>query len=197
MADRLDHPSHLAVAALVEDELEARAGEPPHPGRGRSAVLELDALGELAQDPVRRLLPRLDLVDLLDPVARMRQPVRERTVVREQEHPAGVDVEPPDRHDARGVVDEVDDRRPALRVARGRDDARRLVQEHVAERLLRDPLTVDLDDVGARDERVQLAGLAVDPDAPRLDQLVGGATRGDTRAGEIGVQSHQQECCRL
>ena len=49
MADRLAHPAHLAVAALVEDELEAGRTEPAHARGRREPVLELDALGERAQ----------------------------------------------------------------------------------------------------------------------------------------------------
>ena len=73
--------------------------------------------------------------------------MRERAVVREQERTGRVDVEPADRDDAGVVLDEADDGRPALGVAGGRDDARRLVQEHVGEPLLRDRLSVHLDGV--------------------------------------------------
>ena len=93
----------------------------------------------------------------------MREPVRERAVVREQERAGRVDVEPADRDDAGLVLDELDDRRPALWVARGRDDARRLVQEHVREPLLRDGLAVDEHDRAGLDERVQLAAARRSP----------------------------------
>ena len=120
----------------------------------------------------------------------MREPVRERAVVREQERARRVDVEPADRDDPRLVLDEADDGRPALRVARGRHDPRRLVQEHVGERLLRDRPPVDLDGVGGLHERVQLPGLAVDAHAAGLDQLVGLPARRDAGAREVGVQPH-------
>jgi len=39
VADRLEHPPHLAVASLVEDELEPRRAEERDPrGRGRPVV---------------------------------------------------------------------------------------------------------------------------------------------------------------
>ena len=44
--DRLAHPSYLAVAALVQHELDARAAELPCPRRSSDAVLELDARRE-------------------------------------------------------------------------------------------------------------------------------------------------------
>ena len=101
--------------------------------------------------------------------------MRERPVVRQQQDAGRVGIEPADRHDAGRVIDELDDRRPALRVAGGRHDSGRLVQQHVREPLQLDALSVDLDAVARGDERVQLSGLAVDAHAPGLDQLVGGA----------------------
>jgi hypothetical protein len=98
--------------------------------------------------------------------------VRELAVVREQKCAGRVGVEAADRDDAGGVVDKADDGRPALGVARGRDGSGGLVQEHVGQRLEGDALAVELDAVAALDERVQLAGLAVDRDAAGLDQLV-------------------------
>ena len=198
MADRLAHAAHLAVAALVQHELELPGAEPAYTRRRSDAVLELDSLGEPAQRLVVRLLPRLDLVDLLDAVARVRKPVRERAVVREQEHAGRVDVEPPDRDDPRLVLDERDDGRPALRVAGRRDDARGLVQEHVGEPLLRDRPAVHLDDVPRLDERVQLARLAVHAHAAGLDQLVRLAAGGDTRprAGTRSDPHRRSVVCR-
>ena len=146
---------------------------------------------ELRQRLVGRIALDLGDVDLVDLVARVREPVGELAVVGEQEHTGRVGVEPADRDDARRMVDEVDDRRPAARVARRRDDPGRLVQEHVGELLLRERLPVELDPVTRRDERVQLPGLAVDRDAAGLDQLVGTAPGGDAGAGEPGIQAHR------
>jgi hypothetical protein len=89
--------------------------------------------------------------------------------------PRGVGVEPADGDDAGRVADEPDHGRPALRVARGRDDPGRLVEQHVGQPLLRHTATVDLDLVAVGDERAQRADLAVDADATLLDQLVGAA----------------------
>ena len=86
---------------------------------------------QLLQRLVVRLALDLGDVRLLDAVARVREPVRERPVVREQERPGRVHVEPSDGNDARLVGHELDDRRPSLRIARCRDDARRLVEQDV------------------------------------------------------------------
>ena len=151
MADRLAHPPHLVLAALVQDELDARRGRAGARGPARCGRPRARPPRAAAGAPRRRApLDVGDLVDLLDAVARMREPVRERAVVRQQQRAGRVDVEPPDRHDARLVADERDDGRPPLRVARGRDDAGRLVQEDVRRALLLDPLAVHLDDVACR-----------------------------------------------
>ena len=99
----------------------------------------------------------------------------ELAVVREQERARRVGVEAADRDDARLGRDELDDRRPALRVAGGRDDAGGLVEEQVREPLPRDLAAVHLDAVGGGDERCSAARLAVDPDPAGLDQVVGAA----------------------
>ena len=192
--DRLAHPPHLAVAALVEHELHPRAAELTGAGRSRDAVLELDAVRERRHGGGRQVSLDVGDVGLLDAVARMRQPVGEVAVVREQQHAARVDVEPSHRHDAGVVPDEVDDRRAALRVARRRDDAERLVEQDVRELLLADAVAVDLDDVPGGDEGVELTALTVDRDPARLDQLVCGAAGGDAGAREVAVEAHRGHC---
>ena len=112
----------------------------------------------------------------------MHEPVRELAVVREEERPGRVHVEPPDRDDAVLVRDELDDRGPALRILRGRDDAGGLVQEDVGERLEAHALAVHLDHVPALDERREPGDLAVHGHAPGLDQLVGPTAGSDSGA---------------
>src|SRR3954451_18532966 len=60
VAHRLAHPPHLALAALVDRDLELARADPPHARRGGAAVVELDAL---AQPPQRRLADTPDGVD--------------------------------------------------------------------------------------------------------------------------------------
>ena len=70
MPDRLAHPPHLPVAALVEHELDARAAELPRPrGRG-DAVLELDPRRERRDRGRRQVALDVGDVGLLDAVAR-------------------------------------------------------------------------------------------------------------------------------
>ena len=190
VADGLEHPSHLTVPAFVEHELERRRPEAAdRRGSGR-AVVQLDALRQPCNDVVARLSDDLGDVGLLDAVPRMGESMSERPVVGEEQHTRRVAVEPADRNDADVASDEVDDGRPPLRVTGRRDRAPRLVEKHVPERLSPDLATVDDDDVGTRDERVELTGPPVDRHPARLDQLVGAASRGDPGAGEIRVEAH-------
>ena len=145
---------------------------------------------------VARVALDLDLVDLLDAVSRVREAMRQRPVVREQERAGRVGVETPDGDDACVVTDEVDDGRPSLRVARSGHDAGGLVQQHVRERLRCHRATVDLDPVSLLDERVQLARLPVHGDPAGLDQLVGASARGDARPREVRVQAHSSSTLR-
>ena len=96
-------------------ELDPPAGEPASPGGRRAAVLELDALRRAGERLRGRVALDLGDVDLLDLVARVGEPVGELAVVREEQRAGRVGVEPADRDDARGVVDER--RRPSA--ARG------------------------------------------------------------------------------
>ena len=69
-------------------------------GRRGGTVVELDAFGEPLERLVGRLAFDLGLVDLLHLVAWVREPMRELTVVREQEGAGRVGVEPADRQHA-------------------------------------------------------------------------------------------------
>jgi len=176
MADVLAHPPDLALAALVDRQLERVRSDAGHP-RGRGPpVVQLDSG---AQRPHRRVAHRRPrhhgAICLGDLEARVGQPVGELAVVGEEDQAGGVGVEPADRIQPLGPTDELDHRRPPLRIARGRDDARRLVDRvHDApDRVGADPPAVDRDVV----VRVDAAGrvehrLTADPDAPGPDDLL-------------------------
>jgi len=116
MADGVEHPLDLAVTAFVDRQLDRVRAEPARLSGGGAAVVELDACFEPLECLVGRLALDLGDVGLLDAVARVREPVRELPVVREQQRACRVDVETPDRDDARLVRDELDDRRPSSRL---------------------------------------------------------------------------------
>src|SRR5581483_3319515 len=99
-------------------------------------------------------------------------------------------VEPADRDEPRLVLDQSDHGRPALRIARRRDDPARLVEQDVGERLPREPHPVELDDVSTLHEGVQLAGLTVDEDPAGPDQLVRPPARRDAGTREERIEPH-------
>ena len=103
--------------------------------------------GQLRERLVGRFAFDLGLVDLLDLVAGMREPVREVAVVREQKRAGRVRVEPADRDDSRLVLDESDDGRAAVRIARRRHDAARLVKKNICDSLRHKQASVEVDDI--------------------------------------------------
>ncbi len=111
----------------------------------------------------------------------------EVAVVGEQQHSAGVEVEPPDRHQPHAdVPDVVDDRGSSLRVAERAHDVLRLVQCDVDERLGLDAAAVHFHaraaGIGARAELGHHP--TVDFHATGHDQLLGGASRCNSCAGQ-------------
>jgi hypothetical protein len=110
-----------------------------------------------------------------------------RTVVREQERSGRVGIQAPDRDDAALMAHQADDGRPPLRIAGRRHDPSRLVQKDVGERLRLHRAPVQLHAIAPLDEGRQPGDLAVDPDAPGTDQLLGATPRGDSRPREVSV----------
>ncbi len=188
------HPLDLVLSPFVDRELEERAvpaaAQHSYACGRRAAFLELDPLGEPSECVCTRLPLDESLVDLLDLVAWMGKLVCQSTVVRQQQRSGRVGVEPADGNDAGGMGDQTDDRRAALRIAGRRDDPGRLVQEDVGEGLQDDTSLIDLHPVATPDLRGELSRGTVDPDPPRLDQLVGTAARSDPRTRQEHVQSH-------
>ncbi len=184
------HALDLVAPAFVQRELDLRRTEATHlRGRG-AAVLELDAAGERSKRSRIRIAVELDFVDFDYAVTRVGESVGERSIVRQQERPRGVEVEPADRYDARAVANQVEDRGAPSGVAGRGNDSRRLVKEHVGTALSRHGPPVELDAIARLDERVQLSTAAVHPHAAGFDQLVGSASRGDAGSREERVQAH-------
>ena len=139
MADRLAHLPHLPVAPLVDGDRRSvgltglAAAVQLDLGRRRAAAVDHDA----AREPVEivRVGHAEDarLVDARDAVARMGEPRRQVAVVGQQQQPFGVVVEPADRVDVLAhAAQQVEDRRPPLRIRARRDVAARLVQQEIA-----------------------------------------------------------------
>ncbi len=127
VADRLGHPPHLAVAPLAQDDLDLPLTNPLNLRRRRHPVLELHPALQPPQIGVGRRPPQLRPIRLAHPVARMRQPVGQLPVVREQDQPSRLGIEPPHRIEPRSRVDQFDHSRPSPWFPRRRDHPSRLV----------------------------------------------------------------------
>jgi hypothetical protein len=127
VADGGQHSLDLMLSAFMEAQLDPGWAQAPGARGGGGAVVEVDSRAQALQVLVGRLALDVGLVDLLHAVPRVGEPVREVTVVREEERARRVGVEAADRDDAGRVVDEVDDGRATLRIAHGRDRSGRLV----------------------------------------------------------------------
>jgi len=195
VTDLLAHPPDLALAALVDRQLERVRGQAPDPGgRGRT-VVELDAVPERAHRPLSHRWPRHDrAVGLVDLEARVRQPIGELAVVGQQDQAGRVGIQPADRVQAHRSTDHVDDRRAPLWVARGRDDPRGLVDrvDDALHRTFADPVPVHRDLVnGFYVARRIEHQLPAHPHPPGADDLLRSAARGDPCAGEELGESHR------
>src|SRR6188472_4171166 len=98
VADGGAHPPHLALAALVERELELVLAGQVDGGRRGPPVVELDTVAERAQRALAdRPAADARAVALRDLEARVREAVRELAVVGEQDQAGRVGVESSDR----------------------------------------------------------------------------------------------------
>ena len=203
--DRRAHPPDLAVLALGEDDLEpgralalpddaaggatARGPEDPHLRRPRHrAVVERQALPQRAERLAVGNARDARVVGLRDVVLGGREALAEAVVVRQDEEPRGVAVEPADREDpAAHVAEGVVDGGPPAGVRPGRDEALRLVEgDDHPRRVVADPPAVHEDPVAGRVDpagRPALEG-AVDAHAAVGDPALGLAARRDAELGE-------------
>jgi len=168
---------------LAED---SRAVDPRRP------ILEDDASLERRQCVRAEASGDEDVVDAAHPVTGMRQPERERPVVREEQEPLGIVVEPSDGMEAHSELrDQIEHPWPAARVLSSGEVSARLVEEDIALGLsLRQPAPVDLDavllGVGVRSELDHWHTVDVDPSLD--DEPFGSPARRDASLGQELVE---------
>src|SRR5215471_11352054 len=146
VADGFEHAPHLPVAALPDDQPDlgqptcAPRGVPTKPGswagnqldlsRKRPPIVEQNPLAQRAQvlPTGYALHDRQVLLGHL--VARVCKAVRQHAVVGQQKQTARGGIEPADREQAGWArsSDQVEDRRPALRISSGHEHPKGLVQ---------------------------------------------------------------------
>src|SRR5262249_1041364 len=190
MAHRLAHAPHDAIPALVHDDLEGGVLAPTlHLMDARGccrSVVERDAFPERAERGSARDTADLGEVRLLDAVTGMRDELGELPVVREDEEPVGVVVEPADGEDPWLARNEIDGRGTPFWVSSGRHDAPRLVQQVVDDVVAHaDRHAVHLDTLlSATDALTESRDRAVDRDPSFGDQCLGGTPRPEPRSGQ-------------
>jgi len=204
VADGVAHVAHLPRAPLVQRDRDQRlvlacaqaAVDQPHGGRRRPPAPDRHA----APQPLERALvghaahPRVVLA--LDLVARVQQSRCQLAVVGEQQQAFRVVVEPAHRVDVLpDLGQQVEHRRPALRVLPRRHVAARLVEEEIpVARRHAHALAVDADVVVRRiGPRAELEdGDPVHRHAAVEDQRFRRAPRGDAGGGEDLLQTNPE-----
>jgi len=177
-ADRFEHPPHLTVPTLVQDHLQPGVfflqPQLVNGAGRRRAVPELHTAAQAFNLIVVEDALDLDVIALHHAGARMHERMGHRAVVRDQQQPLGVIIEPADGIEPAPVLaDEIHHRRAPLRVADGGDDAVGLVEHEVDRRRLKvEELAVHLDMVALRIGLGAQLGddPAVDGDAAVRDQ---------------------------
>ena len=197
VADVVQHPPHDPVAALVDHDAQQRAAllgaHRAHLIGDDPLALDGHAQPQALQHLRRRIAVEQGLVLFLEFVARVSHAEGEVAVVGQQEQARGGAVEPADRYDPLGDVDEIHHGPAPALVAHGRDVAGGLVEHDVAATLGPQPLTVDADVLPIRiDHGAELTHhLTVDGDAPFENELLGLAPRGHAARGQDSLQTFQ------
>src|SRR5688572_24889367 len=155
MTDRVAHLPDLTIAAFTNDERQqplragvaGEASQQTDRRRRRLAPIDHEAARETLEEPRFGNAADDDFVLALDAVTRMRELRREIAVARQQQKSFRVVVEPADGIDVlanAALREQIDDRRPLLRIGSARDVAARFVEEDVAEASWRlDPSSID------------------------------------------------------
>ena len=135
-ANRGKHTAHLSVAPLMDDRLHHRVSpvgtENTQPCGGGSAVFEQDSTAQLFQPICRDLSHHLCMVDLVDLVAWMEQPLRQCSIVRDEEQPLRIGIEPPHGIEPRREIgQEIEHCFAPPIVPRRREISARLVEENI------------------------------------------------------------------
>jgi hypothetical protein len=157
------------------------------------AILQHDLItGDGVEVGLRQRLVEGDVIDLFDLMTGMGELLRQVAVIRQQQHPGSVTVEPADGEDpfGRGLADQVQHGLAALRVVGGCDIILGLVQQYIDE-VAGDGhfFSADFDEIGGRNFGARLChGLAVHSHLSLPDELGCIAAAADAAVGDVLVQ---------
>jgi hypothetical protein len=193
-ADLVHHPPHEVIDALMDDDLDHQTfgglADDPDLLRHDPLAFDRDAVAQALDRGIRWSGEGEDVILLVEPVARMHDPIRHVPVVGQEQQTLGVAIEPPDRVDALRHRDQIHHGPAVAFVFGGRDIAARLVEQDVPRPLCLQDLAVDTD---LRADRIRFRaelgdGHAIDADPACGNHLLSGAARADASRGEDALQ---------
>ena len=139
VADRVAHLPHLPIPSFADRDDECRVvgfalrWQDLHLGGSRSPAVDHQTAGEPIEIVRVRHAEDARLVNADDAMAWVRQPRRQVAVIGEQQQPLRLVIEAAHRVDVLAdTAQQIDDRRPPLRIGSGRHIPARLVQQQVA-----------------------------------------------------------------
>lgn len=194
VTDGLEHTPHDPVAALVNDDLYDRAvllvAQRPYHARRDALTIKHNAPAYALQRIRRRMTVQIDLVLLLNLVARVHDAEGELAVIGEEQQAFAGAVQATHRFDALRNIDELHHRLAATLVGNGRDVTLGLVQDDVALALDPNRNPIDRHMLARRiDRRTQLGDdPAVNRHTSSDDHLLSLAARGDAGRGQHPLQ---------
>ena len=135
-ANRGKHTAHLSVAPLMDDRLDHGTSilhaQYAQTCGSSSAVFEQDSTAQLFQSLCRDLSHHLCMVDLVDLIAWMEQPLRQCSIVRDEEQPLRIGIEPPHGIESRREIgQEIEHRFAPPIIPRRREISARLVEKNI------------------------------------------------------------------
>ena len=191
MADRLAHSPNLALATLVDCQLDVAGRDLPDLRRSGLAILQHNSIAQSLERPFAEgAAGDARDVALGHLEAGVRQLVGEVAVIGQQNQPGRIYVEPPNWVEppraSSAASNQLDDSWPAVRVGGGRYDPGRLIQcvddPHL--RPAANALAIEEDLIARINVQCWVENdLAVNADSPGSDQRFAAAARGDSCVG--------------
>lgn len=195
IADVFHHPAHNAIAPFVDDDPQNGSfrviPDCAHFTRCYPLAIDRHAAHQLVKRWTRRIAVEKDLVFLLQLISRMRDPVGQFAVIRQQQQTGCRSIQPADRNNALRYINQIKHRSASALILRSRNVSGRLVQENVSLALVPHRLAVDSNRLRIRiDPKPERAhDFTIDRDTPVDDHLFSFPARSDTSCRQNFVQA--------
>ena len=135
-AHRFDHAPHLAIASLCDRQLQKglrfRIAKANGLGRPRRPVFQNHAFAQLPHGVFRQNRRAFHQISLRHMMIRIGQPLRQLSVVGQDQQSAGVQIQPSDgRDELADIAQQIVNRRTALRIFVSSQITLRLVEQQI------------------------------------------------------------------